>query len=62
MTTVLPSKETTLVNNYQITEECFDPLSTVNVSIAASVIIHANSKLYHEQPEKRSIKYDTKRS
>lgn len=59
--TVLPVNETALVVNYQFTEESFDPLSTVNVAIAAYVTAQARLKLYTylEHLNERVLYYDT---
>ena len=58
---VLPINEDTLIVNYEHTEDTYEPLSTVNVVVAAYVTAQARLKLYSylEQLGKRVLYYDT---
>ena len=58
---ILPVTDETLLVNYQLTEESYDPLSTVNVCIAAYTTAQARLKLYSylEQLGDKVLYYDT---
>ncbi|XP_031338143.1 uncharacterized protein LOC116167047 [Photinus pyralis] len=58
---VLPVNEDTLLVNWEFKEETYNPLSTVNVVLAAYTTAHARLKLYEylERLEERVLYYDT---
>ncbi|KAJ8914447.1 hypothetical protein NQ315_011388 [Exocentrus adspersus] len=57
----LPVNEKTLIVNYELRDEACDPLTSVNVVIAAYVTTQARLKLYSylEQLKDRALYYDT---
>lgn len=57
----LDVNDNTVVVNYEMRDEVYDPLTTVNVVIAAYVTTHARLKLYSylEKLEDRVLYYDT---
>ncbi|XP_031348773.1 uncharacterized protein LOC116174886 [Photinus pyralis] len=58
---VLPINEETLLVNWEYKEEAYNPLSTVNVVLAAYTTAHARLKLYEylERLDDRVLYYDT---
>ena len=58
---VLPINEDVLVVNFAATEEAYDPLTTVNVDVAAYTTAQARLKLYGylEELQERVLYYDT---
>jgi G:T-mismatch repair DNA endonuclease (very short patch repair protein) len=58
---ILPISENCIVLNYEFVEEAFQPISTVNVCLAAYTTAQARLKLYHylEKIGNRVLYYDT---